>query len=95
MSCFMHCLLFLHVLVEYFVLTLVASMFLGTCEDDMHGIGSSTSTRFNTLQSHITTILTSLSLTWLRLKVALDIMSRDVWIILVASHFVVKRRLEF
>ena len=54
----MHCLLFLHVLVEYFVLTVVAFMFLGTCEDDMHGIGSSTSTYFDTLQSHITTILT-------------------------------------
>jgi hypothetical protein len=39
------CLLFLYVLVEYFVLTLVASMFLlGIIEDDMHGIRSSTST---------------------------------------------------
>jgi hypothetical protein len=43
-SCIMQCLLFLYVLVEYFVLTLVASMFLGTVDDDMHGIGSSTST---------------------------------------------------
>jgi hypothetical protein len=32
-----------YVLVEYFVLTLVASIFLGTVEDDMHRIGSSIS----------------------------------------------------
>jgi hypothetical protein len=36
-SCFAQCLLFLYVLAEYVVLTLVASMFLGTIEDDMHG----------------------------------------------------------
>jgi hypothetical protein len=40
----MQCLLFLYVLVELFVLTLIASMILGTIEDDMHGIGSRTST---------------------------------------------------
>jgi hypothetical protein len=55
-SCFMHCLLFLYVLVEYFVLTLVDFMFLGTFEDDMHGTGSSTSTCLDTLLSHITTL---------------------------------------
>jgi hypothetical protein len=41
---FIQCLLFIYVLVEYFVLTLVASLFLGIIEDDMHGIGSNTST---------------------------------------------------